>query len=127
MKLAGFSKMLSILYTDKMDIYRTSSQQNTDNTTDIFYLPDPLKTDVSCRISFSSDDTATDSEVDMNPIRYNPKIFTSADEDLKAGDYVVVKRYNDKGDVVKTYSGRIGQPSWYTTHQETFMRIDEGA
>lgn len=127
MKLAGFSRMLSILYNDKMDVYRTTSQQNRDSTTDIFYSSDPIKTDIPCRISFSHSDTSTDSEIDMNPVRYSPKIFTSASEDLKAGDYVVIRRYNDNGQLVKTYSGLISDPSWYVTHQEIFMRIDEGA
>lgn len=127
MKLAGLGKLYAVLYNDRMDIYRTGESKNEDTTTDISYKPEPKYRDIKCRISFSSDDTGTDSEIDRNPVRYNPKLFCLQDVDLKAGDYVVVRRYADDGSVVATYQGTVAQPSWYSTHQEAFMRIDEGA
>lgn len=127
MKLAGLGKLLSMLYDDKMDIYRTGSDTNDDLSTDVFYKPEPVYVDVKCCLSFSSDDTGADSEVDREPIRFNPKLFCETSVDLKAGDYVVVRRYSDDGIVVKTYEGRVAQPSWYSTHQEANIRIDEGA
>lgn len=127
MKLAGLGKLFAVLYNDRMDIYRTSKEVKEDNTTDISYEPEPLYEDIQCRISFNSDDTGSDSEVDRTPVRYNPKLFCKAEVDLQAGDYVVVRRYADDGSIVKTYQGTVAQPSWYSTHQEAFMRIDEGA
>lgn len=128
MKLSGLGTFLTMLYDDRMDIFRTAENTNEDQSTDIFYQPEPLYTDVPCRISFSSDDSGADSEVDENPIRYNPKIFCKAEVDLKAGDYVVIRRYADDGVTVRaTYKGTAAQPSWYTTHQESLMRIDESA
>lgn len=127
MKLAGLGSLIAVLYNDRMDIYRTSKQTNDDETVNIAYEPQPLYTDIKCRISFNSDDTGTDSDVDRTPVRFNPKLFCRADVDLQAGDYVVVKRYADDGSVIKTYEGLVSQPSWYSTHQEAFMRIDEGA
>lgn len=127
MNLAGLGKLFAILYNDKMDIYRTSKETNEDTTIDISYNPTPLYTDVACRISFESDDTGTDSEVDRTPIRFNPKLFCEPKVDLQAGDFVVVRRYADDGSVIKTYQGQVSLPSWYSTHQEAFMRIDEGA
>ena len=127
MRLAGFGKLFAMLYDDRMDVYRTVSEDNEDTTTDISYQPEPLYKDIQCRLSFSSDDTGSDSEVDRNPVRYNPKLFCGQDVDLQAGDYVVVKRYADDGSITKTYQGQVAQPSWYSTHQEAFMRIDEGA
>ena len=127
MKLAGLGKLFAILYNDRMDIYRTVKEDNDDNTTNISYEPQPLYTDIKCRLSFSSDDTGADSEVDRNPVKFNPKLFCEAEVDLKAGDYVVVRRYADNGSVIKTYQGQVALPSWYSTHQEAFMRIDEGA
>lgn len=127
MRLAGLGKLFAMLYDDRMDIYRTVESTNDDNTTDISYEPKPLYEGVPCRISFSSDDTGSDSEVDHNPIRSNPRLFCKAEVDLKAGDYVVVRRYADDGSIIKTYQGQVAQPSWYSTHQEAFMRIDEGA
>ena len=127
MKLAGLGKLFAILYNDRMDIYRTVKEDNDDNTTNISYEPQPLYTDIKCRLSFSSDDTGADSEVDRNPVKFNPKLFCEAEVDLKAGDYVVVRRYADNGSVIKTYQGQVALPSWYSTHQEAFMRSDEGA
>lgn len=127
MRLAGLGKLFAILYNDRMDIYRTSKEVNEDSTTDISYEPEPLYKDIQCRISFNSDDTGSDSEVDRTPVRYNPKLFCRAEVDLQAGDYVVVRRYADDGSIIKTYQGTVAQPSWYSTHQEAFMRIDEGA
>ena len=127
MKLAGLGKLLALLYDDRMDIYRTGSEVNADNTTDISYEEEPLYKDIECRLSFSSDDTGSDSEVDRNPVRFNPKLFCKPGVDLKAGDYVVVRRYADDGSITWTYEGRVAKPSSYSTHQEAFLRIDEGA
>ena len=127
MKLAGLGKLYTALYDDRMDIYRTVKENNDDNTTDISYEPTPLYTDIKCRLSFSSDDTGSDSEVDRNPVKFNPKLFCEPQVDLKAGDYVVVRRYADNGSVIKTYQGQVALPSWYSTHQEAFVQIDEGA
>ena len=126
MKLAGLGKLYAMLYVDKMHIYRASSKVNDDGTTDVSYGT-PKYTDIKCRLSFSSSDSASDSEVDRNPIRFNAKIICAPNIDLKAGDYVVVRRYSDSGVVMKTYQGQIAQPSWYTTHQEAYLNIDEGA
>lgn len=127
MNISSMGKMLSILYDDRLDIYRTDKYQNSDESTDVFYQPDPLYVDVKCRISFDSDDTGSDSEVDMNPIRYNPKLFLSPDVDIQAGDYVEVRRYDSKNRVAKVYKGVVSNPSWYSSHQEVFLRVDEGA
>lgn len=127
MKLAGLGKLFAMLYDDRMDIYRTSRAENDDNTTNISYEPEPLYTDVPCRLSFSSDDTGTDSEIDRTPVRFNPRLFCKPEVDIQAGDYVAVRRYADNGSVMITYEGLVARPSKYTTHQETFMRIDEGA
>lgn len=127
MKLSGLGKLLAILYDDRMDIYRTGSETNADSTTDISYEPEPLYKDIECRLSFSSDDTGSDSEVDRNPVRFNPKLFCRQDVDLKAGDYVVVRRYAEDGSITWTYEGRVARPSSYSSHQEAFLRIDKGA
>ena len=127
MKLAGIGKLMAMLYDDRMDIYRTIKQDNDDRTVDISYEPEPLYRDVPCRLSFSGDDTATEQEVDHNPVRFNPKLFFKSQEDVRAGDYVVVTRYADDGSAERKYEGTVAQPSWYSTHQEAFMRIDEGA
>ena len=127
MKLAGLGKLFAILYNDRMDIYRTSREENDDSTTLIAYEETPLYEDVKCRLSFSSDDSGADSEVDRNPVRFGPKLFFGPEVDVQAGDYVVVRRYADNGSVMSTYEGRTAKPSVYSTHQEALLRIDEGA
>lgn len=127
MKLTGLGTFYTMLYDDRMDIYRTVKDSDDDDTTNISYAPTPIYTDLRCRLSFGSDDVGSDSEVDRNPVKFSPKLFCKADVDLKAGDYIVVRRYADDGSVAQTYQGRVAKPSWYTTHQEAFLRIDEGA
>lgn len=127
MKLAGLGKLYGMLYDDRMDIHRTEESDNEDSTVDISYEPSAVYTNVKCRLSFESDDTGVDSEVDRVPVKYSPKLFCGADVDLKAGDYVVIRRYTDSGVVRRVYEGVVSEPSWYTTHQEAFVRIDKGA
>lgn len=127
MKLAGLGKLFAILYNDRMDIYRTEAQDNEDCTTSISYEPDPVYSNIECRVSFSSDDTGTDSEVDRNPVKFNLKLFCAMEVDIKAGDYVVARRYADDGSVMATYEGVVAMPSKYSTHQEVFLRVDESA
>ena len=127
MRLAGLGKLFAMMYDDRMDIYRTAKSNNDDDTTDISYNPEPLYQDIPCRLSFSSDDTGSDSEVDRNPVAFSPKLFCAADVDIKAGDYVTVRRLSDEGVVMRTYKGQVAMPTWYATHQEVFVRVDEGA
>lgn len=127
MKLAGLGKLLAVLYDDRMDIYRTEKTSKDDDTVDISYQPAPLYSDIKCRLSFTSDDTGADSEVDRNPVRFNLKLFCSSDVDLRAGDYVAIRRYSDKGSLLSVHQGQVAMPSRYSTHQEAFVRIDEGA
>ena len=127
MRLSGLGKLFTMLYDDRMDIFRTSKQQDDDDTTSIAYEPDALYTDIRCRLSFSSDDSASDADIDRTPVRFSPKLFCESNVDLRAGDYVKVRRLSDDGSLMVTYEGPIAQPSKYSTHQEAFMRIDEGA
>ena len=127
MKLAGLGKLFTMLYDDQLDIYRTDKKSNDDNTVDISYQPTPLYSGIRCRLSFSSDDTGADSEVDRNPVRFNPKLFCETGVDLQAGDYVAIRRYGDDGTLLALYQGQVSQPSKYSTHQEAFVRIDGGA
>lgn len=127
MKLAGLGKLYAMLYDDRMDIHRTQEEENEDCTADTLYKPVPVYKNVKCRLSFESDDTGVDSEVDRVPVRYIPKLFCGPDVDLQAGDYVIIRRYTDSGVIRKVYEGVVSEPSWYTTHQEAFVRIDKGA
>ena len=127
MRMSGLGRVYTMLYDDRMDVYRTVKVEDDDYTANISYQPEPLYTDIPCRLSFSSSDTATDADIDRTPVRYNPKVFCATAVDLQAGDYVVARRYADNESVMMEYEGVIGRPSKYPTHQEASLRIDEGA
>ena len=127
MKLGAFSGIITTMFTDKMDITRYVEQENPDGTTETA-LPDiPLYTDVSCRISFVSEESPKDASVDDNPVKSTPKIFCKIDADVQAGDYITVHRIGDNGNVMATFSGQIGLPSIYPTHKEALFLIKESA
>ena len=61
MKLSGMGVFLTMLYDDRFDIYRTDKKANDDSSIDIFYQDTPKYVDVPGRLSFSSDDTGSES------------------------------------------------------------------
>ena len=127
MKLGAFSGIITTMFTDKMDITRYVEQENPDGTTETA-LPDiPLYTDVSCRISFVSEESPKDGTVDDNPLKNTPKVFCKIDTDVQAGDYITLRRFDDDGNIMATFSGQIGLPSIYPTHKEALFLIKESA
>lgn len=72
MKLSGMGVFLTMLYDDRFNIYRTDKRANEDSSTDIFYQETPKYADVPGRLSFSSDDTGSDTAVDETPISTTP-------------------------------------------------------
>lgn len=127
MKLAGLGKLYAIMYDDRMDVQRYVKHKNDDGTTQVDLDPTPIATDVPCRISFTHSDMPKDKDVDMDKIDFSPKVFCAPTVDLKAGDVVVIRRYSDDGQILHTYTGSLAMPSWYATHQEANIDIDEGA
>lgn len=127
MKLSGFAPILSTMFTDKLSINRYVDKDNGDETTDTVLSESPLFEDVPCRLSFSSDENPRDNEVDDVPVENIPKIFCKVDADIKAGDFIKVQRFDDYGNVIATYSGKLGLPSIYITHKEALFFIEESA
>lgn len=127
MKLEGFSGILVSMFTDKMDISRYEEKVNEDGTTDTVMADSPVYTDVMCRISFSTDESPRDSAVDDVPIKNVPKIFCKREVDIRAGDYVTIRRFDDNGNVIATYSGKVGLPSVFITHKEALFSIERSA
>lgn len=127
MKLGAFSGIITTMFTDKMEITRYVERTNSDGTTETA-LPDiPLYTDVSCRISFVSEENPKDGAVDDTPVKSIPKVFCKIDADVQAGDYITLRRIGDDGNVMATFSGQIGLPSIYPTHKEALFLIKESA
>lgn len=127
MKLAGLGKLYAILYDDRMDVTHYDEGANDDETIDVFKPKEPAITDVKCRVSFGHDDLPTDRDVERDLVHFTPKIFCAPDVDLRPGDYIVARRVSDDGTILHTYHGKIGLPSWYSTHQEAYFYIEEEA
>jgi hypothetical protein len=127
MKLGAFSGIITTMFTDKMDITRYIERTNSDNTTETVLPDTPLYTNVDCRISFVSEESPKDVSVDDNPVKSTPKIFCMIDADVQAGDYITVRRFDDNGNIMATFSGQIGLPSIYPTHKEALFLIKESA
>lgn len=127
MKLSGFAGIITTMFNDKMSIRRYEKSENNDGTTSTKLSENPIYTDIPCRISFSSDESPKDSEVDEVPIRNVPKIFCKLDVDIQAGDIVTVNRYDDDGYIIATYEGKVGLPSVFITHKEALFSIERSA
>jgi hypothetical protein len=127
MKLSGFAGIITTMFNDKMSIRRYEKSENNDGTTSTELSENPTYTDIPCRISFSSDESPKDSEVDEVPVRNVPKIFCKLDVDIQAGDIVTVNRYDDDGNIIATYEGKVGLPSVFITHKEALFSIERSA
>lgn len=127
MRLGDFSGIITTMFTDKMDINRYVDRPNSDETTETVLPDTPIYTDVECRISFVSEESPKDGTVDDNPVKTNPKIFCKKTADVQAGDFITVRRLDDDGNVMATYSGQLGLPSTYITHKEALFLIKESA
>ena len=127
MKLSGFSGIITTMFNDKMDINRYINKTNDDETITTILPKEPIHKDIPCRISFSSDENPKDNEVDDVPLKLSPKIFCKLDADIIAGDFVTVRRYDDNGQVIATYAGKIGLPSVFITHKEVVFSIERRA
>lgn len=127
MKLSGFAGIIATMFNDKMSIRRYEKIEDTDGTTSTKLSDDAKYTDIPCRISFSSDESPADNEVDNVPIKNVPKIFCKLDVDIQAGDFITVTRYNDEGEIIATYEGKVGLPSVFITHKEALFSIERSA
>lgn len=127
MKLGGFSGIVGSMFDDKMDINRYQDTLNDDGTTDTKMSETPIHKNISCRVSFSTDESPRDSQVDDVPIKNVPKIFCGLNVDIRAGDFVTVRRFGDDGSVIATYSGKVGLPSVFATHKEALFSIERSA
>jgi len=127
MRIGEFANILAMLFTDEMDINRYAAVTAADDTTEN-QLPDtPKYSNVNCKFSFMSSENPEDSKVDDNPVKSIAKVFCKLDVDVQAGDFITVRRRDDNGILLATYSGRIGLPSVYITHKEFFFAIKESA
>lgn len=116
--LTVYKGIASLLYSDKLSIYRHTTKQNADGTTATILPTTPLYENIPCRISFSRTiDLTTDKAINKLPIHLIPKVFCDTDVDIKAGDYLIIERKKE------TYKGIGGKPNVYETHQEISLTV----
>lgn len=124
MRLGDFSGIITSMFTDRMDVFHYIDEIQEDGTTQTKLSNNPAWRNAPCRISLSTDENPSDNQVDSVPIKTSPKIFFKTSVALKAGDYVVVRRFDDDGNVMCTYSGKAGMPSVFITHKEVLFHIE---
>lgn len=116
--LTQYKGIVSQLFTDKLDIYRHTAEQNEDGTIKTGLPTTPLYSNIPCRISFSRTiDLTTDLTINKLPIHLIPKVFCDTSIDIKAGDYIIITRNNTE------YKGIAGKPNMYETHQEVSLTV----
>lgn len=99
-------------YTDVAQISRLvdfkTPTKETRKRTEVIYEGLP------CRLS--QKELATNGQTDTrNEVRYETKLFISAEYDICQGDTIMVKR----GSTIRTYTA--GEPFPYSTHQEVSL------
>lgn len=116
--LSKYRGIVNQLFTDKLDIYRHSVEENEDGTIKTGLPNKPLYSNIPCRISFSRTiDLTTDVAINKLPIHLIPKVFCDTSIDIKAGDYIIITRNSTQ------YKGIAGKPNMYETHQEISLTV----
>jgi hypothetical protein len=127
--LTGYTGVLALLWNDRMDI--TTTEEDASGIGDNAVYPEvPQQTDVPCRISFSSKDTAKSNNELREPISLNPTIFCAPDVNIIAGDKITVRRCHADGTVYETFKGCAvisGKPNKWDNHQEVELDISGDA
>lgn len=113
-------------FVDRMDIYRHTSSVSETGVTEIDFPEKPLYADVPCRLSWSELESPRNVNEDYTPVELPIKIICKYDQDIVAGDYVIVTRYTGK-DVIGTYKGICADSAIYESHKELYFRVQEPA
>lgn len=116
--LQGYADILSLLYTDRITVYRYSEKTNADGSIELVADDTNSLVDIPCRISLSGLDNAKSYKEDVNPEEQGSKIFCDSSVDLRKGDKVTISRYGIGGVVIQIVEGTLGRPFKYPTHQE---------
>ena len=127
MRLGDFAGIIATMFSDRMDITRYIDKENADGTTQTALSDTPVYENIPCRISFSSDENPADTDIDNTPVKLTPKIFCGLNVDLQVGDIITVRRINDDGEVIATYSGKVGLPAVFISHKEALFYINRSA
>ena len=69
-----------------------------------------MYSNVPCHIAFASTDNPDPTTVDIKPIIQSINIHMPLWVDIENNDFIVAKRMDSEGNLLKTYSGRCGNP-----------------
>lgn len=113
--------ILSKLYFDRVDVYRYVDSENEDGTITTRLTETKVIDNAPCRASFryqNRDKPLRDTE-EGYPIAMEAKIFCNIDVDIKKGDKLFIRRFDDLGTTqIGTYEGLAGVPFLYHSHKE---------
>ncbi len=127
MKVLQYARsFVDSMFTDTMDIYRHTTSTNDYGATEVDIPDEPTYSDVPCRLSWSEEESPRNYTDDYTPVELPIKIFCEYDQDILAGDYVVVTRYSGTT-VIDTYKGICGDCATYESHKELYFRVQEPA
>lgn len=127
MKLSIFSKILTSLYTDTIDVFTYNESMNEDGSVGIVRENKAKYRNISCRLSFDSSDNPLGMTEEKNPIYLQVKVFCDVNYKIKKGDLIKAKRLQDDGSVLGYYQGEANEAFIFPTHQEIlFTHTGEG-
>lgn len=110
-KMPDTSGILSLLYTDTVNIARIEAIKDENNITTNDYQP-KFK-DIACKLSMSTVEEAADKDVADRPMNSSVKLFYLPPNKFQAGDKAQVFRNEEV-----VYEGYLGKPNIYHSHIE---------
>lgn len=78
---------------------------------------------IPCHISFASTDNPDPTTVDTKPIIQSINVHMPLWVDIQNNDFIVAKRMDSEGNLLKTYSGRCGNPIVSEGRQKVLMTM----
>ena len=78
---------------------------------------------IPCHIAFASTDNPDPTTVDTKPIIQSINVHMPLWVDIRNNDFIVAKRMDSRGNLLKTYSGRCGNPVVSEGRQKVLMTM----
>lgn len=104
--------MSELFDSDFIDIKR-------DNGSDL----QEVYSNIPCHIAFNSTDNPDPTSVDTKPIIQSINVHMPLWVDIKNNDFLIAKRMDSEGNLLKTYSGRCGNPIVSEGRQKVLMTM----
>lgn len=82
-----------------------------------------MYSNIPCHIAFASTDNPDPTTADTKPIIQSINVHMPLWVDIQNNDFIVAKRMDNKGNLLKTYSGRCGNPIVSQGRQKVLMTM----